>query len=163
MSLAKKQCTPADRWYYKLQSLRFAARALSQLIPDDWREHVFVPIPPSKIKGDKGHDPRLGEILTLIDPPLPDIREMILQKENTDSKQKGMGPSQRVQNYQIDETKAEREPRLVFLFDDVLTTGSHYKGAEAIIRQRFPGVAVCGLFLARAVRPESYSDVDLTI
>jgi len=48
-------------------------------------------------------------------------------------------------------------PDIVVLFDDVLTTGSHFKGI--VLRERLPGVT--GLFLARAVRPPNDKTFDL--
>jgi predicted amidophosphoribosyltransferase len=34
---------------------------------------------------------------------------------------------------------ADPAPDMVVLFDDVLTTGSHFKGIETALRERFPG------------------------
>jgi hypothetical protein len=41
---------------------------------------------------------------------------------------------------------ADPAPDIVVLFDDVLTTGSHFKGIEIVLGERFPGVTVFGLF-----------------
>jgi predicted amidophosphoribosyltransferase len=54
-----------------------------------------------------------------------------------------------------------RLPDIVVLFDDALTTGSHFTGIEIVLRERFPGVTVFGLFLARAVRPPNDKTFDL--
>jgi adenine/guanine phosphoribosyltransferase-like PRPP-binding protein len=40
------------------------------------------------------------------------------------------------------------------LVDDVLTTGAHFKAAQAILQKAFPGVLIIGFFIARRV-PES--------
>ena len=56
---------------------------------------------------------------------------------------------------------ADPAPDIVVLFDDVLTTGSHFKGIEIVQGARFPGVTVFGLFLARAVRPPNDETFDL--
>jgi predicted amidophosphoribosyltransferase len=40
------------------------------------------------------------------------------------------------------------------LFDDVLTTGAHFRAASAALQQSFPGVKIIGLFIARRV-PEA--------
>jgi len=37
---------------------------------------------------------------------------------------------------------ADPAPDIVVLFEDVLTTGSHFKGIEIVLRERFPGVPV---------------------
>jgi hypothetical protein len=142
------------RFKHKTNAIAFAAEALSKLLPLDWRAGgTFVPIPPSKVEGDPEHDPRLVGVLHAVQPPLSDIRLFIGQRSNSDSKQKGLAPTERAENYYILEERAEPEPELVFLFDDVLTTGSHFKAAQRVIGNRFPGTVVVGLFLARAVRP----------
>jgi hypothetical protein len=46
---------------------------------------------------------------------------------------------------------ADRAPDIVVRFDDVLTTGLNFKGIEIVLGERFPGVTVFDLFLARAV------------
>jgi hypothetical protein len=44
---------------------------------------------------------------------------------------------------------ADPAPDIVVLFDDVLTTRPHFKWIEIVLGERFPGVTVLGLFLAR--------------
>jgi hypothetical protein len=143
------------RYKHKVAAITFAAQALSELLPADWRKAgTFVPMPPSKIKDDPDHDPRLLRTLKAIKPPLADIRELVLQTENVDSKQKGLRPEDRSEHYHIDEELSDPEPSLIFVVDDVLTTGSHFKAVQTILARRFPGALVCGVFLARAVRPD---------
>ena len=35
------------------------------------------------------------------------------------------------------------------MVDDVLTTGAHYRAAKKVLRMRWPGLNVLGLFIAR--------------
>ena len=56
---------------------------------------------------------------------------------------------------------ADPAPDIVVRFDDVLTTGSHFEGIEIVLGERFPGVTVFGLFLARAVPPPNDETFDL--
>jgi hypothetical protein len=46
------------------------------------------------------------------------------------------------------------QPRVFGLFDDVLTTGAHYRAAAAVLQRAFPEVRIIGLFIARRV-PEA--------
>jgi predicted amidophosphoribosyltransferase len=85
---------------------------------------------------------------------LPDIRELIVLTESAESKQKQVTPQERAEHYSLDGSILQPEPRVVFLFDDVLTTGCHFKAAELVIKSHLPHVTVIGIFLARAVRPE---------
>jgi len=150
------------RYYWKEQAIKYAAATLGQLIPEQWRmSSTFVPVPPSKIKDHPDHDPRLMQALHAIRPKLADIRELVLQRENVDSKQKGVCPSERAGNYYINQTVAETAPDVIFIFDDVLTTGCHFKAMEILLKETFKETAVYGLFLARAVRPPQDDDVDL--
>ena len=153
VSLKKSRPTPHDRWYYKLHALQFAARALGALMPTEWRDYTFVPIPPSKTKTDPYHDPRCLRTLQAVQPALPDVRELILLTESAEAEQKGLTPYERAEHYQINAALIHPEPQVVFLFDDVFTTGCHFKAAELVLKSRFPYVMVVGIFLARAVRP----------
>jgi hypothetical protein len=143
------------RLRHKRRAIAFAGKALQSLIPADLKQtSTFVPIPPSKIKGDPAHDERLSLALRSIAPPLADVRELVLQNENTISKGKQIPPSQRAANYRINEECALPDPTHIVLVDDVLTTGSHFKGAMMVLQQHYPNVGIVGLFLARAIRPD---------
>lgn len=157
-----------DPWRlrHKTRAIAFAAKALQSLIPADLKQaSTFVPIPPSKIKGDPAHDDRLTRVLRTIAPPLSDVRELVLQNENTVSKEKQISPSERATNYRINEECASPDPTYIVLVDDVLTTGSHFKGAMMVLQRRYPGVGIVGLFLARAIRPDVIpgADEDITL
>jgi hypothetical protein len=144
------------RWYWKEQAIAFAARALSKLIPEEWKQtSTFVPVPPSLIRNDPGHDERLLTVLNSIYPPLLDVRELVLLNENTVSKEKQISPAERADNYRINEDCAAPDPTHIVIVDDVLTTGSHFKGVMRILQQRYTGVRMVGLFLARAIRPNA--------
>jgi predicted amidophosphoribosyltransferase len=49
-------------------------------------------------------------------------------------------------------------PTDIGLFDDVLTTGAHFRAAHSVLKRAFPNARIIGLFIARRV-PES-SDVE---
>jgi hypothetical protein len=145
-----------ERYYWKDRAIKYAADALAALIPDDWRDGVtFVPIPPSKVDGDPEYDNRLLAILKTLRPKLPDIRPLVVLDEDAAvaSKQKGLRPSERAEHYSIDDDYLDPAPDVIVLFDDVLTTGCHFKAIESVLKDRFPDVTVYGLFLARTVRP----------
>jgi len=70
-----------------------------------------------------------------------------------------MRPVERSQNYTINEDLAAPAPETIILFDDVFTTGCHFKAMELVLKKRFPDVGILGLFLARTVRmPEDDED-----
>jgi predicted amidophosphoribosyltransferase len=52
-------------------------------------------------------------------------------------------------NYSIDDIWRNPAPQVIGLFDDVLTTGAHYRAASNVLHGAFPGVRIIGLFIAR--------------
>ncbi|WP_035357339.1 hypothetical protein [Edaphobacter aggregans] len=86
-----------------------------------------------------------------------DIRELVLQTESLEPSHSATDratPEELVESYEIDEELTAPEPSEVWIFDDVLTTGAHFKATKRVIQERFPGVRCVGIFLARRV-PES--------
>jgi predicted amidophosphoribosyltransferase len=71
-------------------------------------------------------------------------------------------PEQIQANYGIDPALRDPDPQVIGLFDDVLTTGAHFRAASAALKQSFPGVRIVGLFIARRV-PEAadFGEFDL--
>lgn len=48
----------------------------------------------------------------------------------------------------------------IVLFDDVLTSGKHYKVAKTRIRELFPDDPLLGVFVARSIHPSPFEDLD---
>lgn len=155
---------PPDRrgkreWQFKERDIRVAGQALRNAINDTWLEQaVFVPIPPSKAKGDPLYDDRMVRILHAINPQNPvNIRELILQTESTEAahySDESRDPHKIQQLYSIDETLTDPVPKWIVICDDVLTTGAHFKAAQAILSGVYPAATLCGIFIARRV-PEA--------
>ena len=157
----------SPRWFYKEKAIGHGARALAATLQANWvRGGTFVPIPPSKIRADSGHDSRLVDTLKRLKvrPPNPpfDMRELVLQIENNEAKQKGISPQERAENWCVDhDAIGDDEPSRLYVFDDMLTTGSHYKGMEIVLKEQFPDTEVVGVFLTRRIDPSNQS-VDLS-
>ena len=88
------------RWRYKTEAYRHAAGALAKTLPDSWDSATFVPVPPSRVKTDPEYDPRLAETISCLGRqeggetvPL-DLREIVIQDQNTQTKGKGLSPCQ---------------------------------------------------------------------
>jgi hypothetical protein len=142
------------RFRYKGHAVRYSAHALGALLPGDWRVNgTFVPIPPSRVKDDPEHDPRVLAVLQTVNPALADIRELVLLRENAEAKAKNVSPHERAENYEIDEGETDPEPEHLIIFDDVLAGASHFKAMKMVLSERFPDATVTGLFLARSIRP----------
>jgi hypothetical protein len=156
---ASDRISRPKRFYWKERAIAYAANALGTLLLGPLRGVTFVPIPPSRAASDPEHDQRLLQILQAVRPRLPDIRPLVyLSSEGFDAKQKGLRPAERAEHYSVDEDYADPEPESIVLFDDVLTTGCHFKAMEMVLKDRFPEVEILGLFLARTVRPPQEND-----
>ena len=152
-----KRGTP--QWRYKLEAIATAAQQCCNCIAHDWLTKVtLVPIPPSRVKDDPEYDERVLAVLRQINRRLGstlDIRELILQRENMEPFHHTTGhrprPAEVAENYYLDRSIAHPTPTFIGLFDDVLTTGSHFKGATIVLKEAFPQVPIRGIFLARRV------------
>ena len=156
-------------WRYKEHALRTAAAAFRRALnPEALDRLTFVPVPPSKAKGDPLYDDRLMRMLRAIRPEPPlDIRELIVQTQSTDAvhdREIRPRPEEIEALYRIDETLREPAPRLVAVVDDLLTTGAHFRAAKSILSARFPEIAVVGMFIARRAPDtadlEEFDDVE---
>jgi len=49
----------------------------------------------------------------------------------------------------LDRSLLQPVPQAICVFDDVLTTGAHFKATQMWLRTEFPHVPLAGLFLAR--------------
>ena len=147
------------QWRYKEQAIGDTAAAFRSALNDDWLNiATLVPIPPSKAKDNPFYDDRLVRMLQAIrDEPSLDVRELIIQRASTAAvhdQENRPTPDQIQANYDIDDAFRNPAPQVIGLFDDVLTTGAHYRAASAVLQQAFPAVRVIGLFIARRV-PEA--------
>lgn len=147
-------------WKYKNAAIEKYGAILAKIFIDkDISGSVFVPVPPSKSKTDPLHDNRLVQVLekanfySLINKFL--IKELVIQKISTEAFHENfrMEPGALAKLYEIDTSKLEFNPKRFIIFDDMLTTGSHFKAVQAILKNTFPNVEVVGLFLTRRALP----------
>ena len=162
---------PMDRkelpeWYYKEQAiLKIAYWIASTTSWDKLKIGTWVPMPPSKTKSDPHYDDRLWKVLLKmkeIEDSL-DIRELLLAKTSREAAHNVGAVRPRVQdhlkNFTLDELQKNPKPRAIILFDDIITSGAHFKAAQTIIQNEFSEVPIIGLFVARNVRTEIDTDL----
>lgn len=154
---------PVDRkgkpeYHYKEKAINEAADMFRSVLKKDWlaTTPTLVPIPCSKSKGHPLYDDRMLRVIGRMMLGLGgDVRELIVQTESMESFHGGtrMPPAELAQFYAVDESLCEGNvPTVIVLFDDMLTTGSHFKAAQSVLYGRWPNVPVAGIFLARVVR-----------
>jgi hypothetical protein len=147
------------QWCYKERAIEEAAAAFRAALNSEWLDGAtLVPIPPSKSKSDALYDDRLVRMVRGIRAhPVLDVRELVLQRTSTvavHDQENRPTPEQIQANYAIDQAIRGSVPQVIGLFDDVLTTGAHFRAASTALQQSFPGVRIVGLFIARRV-PEA--------
>jgi hypothetical protein len=146
-------------WQHKERTIREVGQAFGAAIDANWLANVtLVPIPPSKHKSDPLYDDRLLRMLRAIPAGgMLDVRELLVQRQTMEAAHDAEvrpGPDQIADGYQIDENLCEPTPKIVALFDDVITTGAHFVAARRVIGTRFPQAQIIGFFIARRV-PET--------
>jgi hypothetical protein len=147
------------QWRYKEKAIEEAAAAFRASLNSEWLDGAaLVPVPPSKSKSDALYDDRVVRMVRGIRAqPALDVRELLLQRTSTvavHDQQNRPTPEQIQANYAIDQAICDPVPQVIGLFDDVLTTGAHFRAASTALQQSFPGVKIVGLFIARRV-PEA--------
>jgi predicted amidophosphoribosyltransferase len=143
-------------WHYKEQAIQQVAREFRESLNlQRLRAVTFVPMPPSKRRGDPLYDDRMLRVLHAFDEERQlDIRELLVLSESTEpAHATAARPTveQLIANLQIDDDFAQPAPTSIALVDDVLTTGAHFVAAKRVLTMRFPGLSVRGLFVARRV------------
>ncbi len=154
------------RDHYKQQAIDHSAAALRGLVQRAWVEQIgtFVPMPTSKIPGHQDFDDRIQRLLRAAFGPLnADIRPMLEQTESTAADHES---ADRLSHAalraitRIDEAHAAAPLRAnIALVDDVLNSGKHFKVAQELLSQRFPGTPVIGIFIARCIRSNPLVDL----
>jgi hypothetical protein len=145
-------------WRFKQYAIQHAADAIGRTMLPEWKKSIFVPVPPSRIKGDPGHDSRLMDTLRLADNGALKCHEIVLQLTNTQSREKGVSPAARARNWRLSFSSLKKCPEHIVVFDDLLTGGSHFSAMKIALARKLPDVPVSGLFLARRILTSSATD-----
>lgn len=152
------------QWQYKERAILQAANIFRAAIKEEARI-TFVPVPPSKAKTDPLYDDRvLRTLQATCAGRHSDIRELVIQLQSAQAAhlaEQRPTPDELVANYRLNENLAEPAPQVIFIVDDVLTTGCHFKAVQRLLGLRFPQARIAGLFLARRA-PKSV-DLDFDI
>lgn len=143
-------------WRWKVKAIDDAAEALARELPKEWlSDSTFVPVPPSKAKDDPEYDDRMWQILTKLGGSV-DVRELVYQKtsmEATHVSDDRHSIGDLVENYEIDEDLIDPAPTHLVVVDDMMTVGAHFRAMVQVLEERFPGIPISGVFLARRIFP----------
>ncbi|MCY4160962.1 MAG: hypothetical protein OXE77_03755 [Flavobacteriaceae bacterium] len=147
-----------DEYKYKEKAIQdtieffrssFNSNALHQRI-------TLVPIPPSKIKGDEKYDDRMTQICKgLCENTKWDCRELIKSRKSIQPSHyssERLKPKDLKNIFEIDSQLINPIPSKIYLFDDVITTGAHFRACKEILQNHISNVVVIGIFIARVTR-----------
>jgi predicted amidophosphoribosyltransferase len=146
-------------WGYKESAIKDVARSFRTLIlqtsefPERIKKALLVPIPPHVAKGDPGYDDRNLKMLNYF-MPNGNIHELILQKESRaalhESNKRDIEKLER--NYMLNAPNQNSEFNEIWLFDDVLRHGTHFRAIHNLLGRSFPNVKIVGFFIARSIQ-----------
>lgn len=131
----------------KDRALQHVSRALSALLPEEFRHATFVPMPPSETSEDR--DDRLIRILAHV---AKDVRIALECRHSTQPLQKDLSVSERIENLIVNTERLAPPPQMIVIVDDVISSGSHFRAAAQRLRDICPGVPIVGLFFARTIQ-----------
>lgn len=148
-------------YYYKERAITSVGRDFAGwFAPATYQQATFVPIPPSKATDHAEYDNRMtlalkcmADVVKATHRIEADVRELVVQQGSYAASHANpehrMQPNDLIPLYRINEALIGRVPTHIFVVDDVLTTGSHFVAMKTVLSQRFPGVWIGGLFIAR--------------
>jgi predicted amidophosphoribosyltransferase len=154
------------RGAHKERAIRTVAAGVRKVVERSSAEqNTWVPIPSSKIEGHPDHDDRMLRALKLAFAGYDaDIRTLLHQTESTEAdhvRNERLSPEELLALLQIDQQSLASKPlkRQIVLFDDVLTTGKHFKCCETKLREIVPtDTRIMGMFVARRLRPNPFDE-----
>lgn len=142
-------------WMYKEQAIRTVSNLFIQgTQPINEPNVIFVPIPPSKVKGDPLYDDRIVQVATNLCNAKPhgELREIIFLTQNMPPTHANkLSPEEILPYLQVNEALCQDQKLNVVLVDDVITEGAHFKACQSLLRERFPHSRISGLFIARTL------------
>jgi predicted amidophosphoribosyltransferase len=150
----------ARRRHYKQRAISDIASALRAAVDQTSVERTtWIPIPTSRPAADADYDDRLQRILrAAFGHYRLDLRNALYQRQAMPAdhgRARRLSAEALSRVIGLDRELLEREPlrERIVLFDDVLTSGKHYKCCECRLRELLAVVPISGLFVARRVLP----------
>lgn len=111
---------------------------------------ALVPVPTHRPKSHEFYDPRLADLCADVASGVDGLwlEDAFDMRRVVEPAHAGGARDPRALGRDISFSGFSRAPRLVVLVDDVLTRESHFVACRDLIRERYPGVSVIGVFLA---------------
>lgn len=157
-------------WSWKARAVATVGQAFAKMF--NWNDPTlanaaFIPMPPSKARTDPNYDSRILDavkMMAVASRRQLDIRDCLSfdgaheASHETDDRP---SPEQLYETLIFDPLQARiaAQPGIIFLVDDMLTTGAHFVAASRKLGEVFPGVQVVGVFVARRRVPNPFEEL----
>lgn len=152
-------------WRYKEEAIEKCAKLIRDSFPPNLLlDSTFVPAPPSKMKDDPEYDDRLLRILRMASPggKSLDIRELIVQvvpRTSMHMTSRRYTPADLQEKYHLNTALFYQSPfEKFFIFDDVLTNGTHFRAMSDMLKECRKDITVAGIFIAKVCRNNNILD-----
>lgn len=149
----KKEPDRKDKpeWHYKLKAINQAAEMFRISIENTvglserLKNAILVPIPPSASKDDPKYDDRNYQLLKTMFPK-GKVRELVTQNGSRAPLHEGgsRDPSLLKKNYKLDSHIIIEPHHEIWLFDDTLIGGTHFRAISDLLRAHFPQNPIVG-------------------
>ena len=148
-------------WRYKEEAIGIISNDLSALLRslNLGNRYLLVPAITSRCKSDPEYDDRLIMVCRSAAEGIGNVecRELLLARRTVTSSSKGGDRSVRATLGNIDVCPFPQDSAVrydaVLVFDDVLTTGAHFKACQAALLEIFGTTPIVGVFWARTESP----------
>jgi predicted amidophosphoribosyltransferase len=170
--IANFKCRPSvaaahqARGFYKRRAIELLAETMRRHFDRTWVEAAtWVPIPISRALGTPDYDDRLSKVLSSAFSGFDlDLRMLLRHTDNMTSDHEAarrLSATSLLKLLEVDVAELRLRPvrTRIVLFDDLLTSGKHFKCCQCRLRQFVPAVPICGCFIARRVPPARWQSV----
>ena len=147
-----KSTQDTAEWEYKKLAIQQLANELSEILPAGAR---ICSIPSSRTKQDPDYDPRFDMLFECMLKDSCDIKieEPIACISSTLPAH--LGGSSRdpddIKNNYVWVGFSDPTPEELYIIDDVITSGGHFKACQSIILENNPAIQISGLFFCKTV------------
>jgi hypothetical protein len=155
-----------NRHRSKENAISTVAAILRRCCGRQWAEEAtWCPIPTSKVIGNPDYDDRLCRTIRMAFSGYDlDMRLLLRQTTNTPrdhvvARRLSSDHLYKVLQVDLESMKQRQLRHRIVLFDDILTSGKHFKCCQRRLREALPEVPVCGLFFARRVESSRWRGV----
>lgn len=152
----------SGEYYYKINAIKSCAEYIGRFIEANKNSNIIIiPVPPSASNDNELYDDRMMEIATLAACGQRNaaVYEFVEQVHSTEavhsSNASRLTPKQLKENYRVvPGFSLPSNIDAVFILDDVLTTGSHFRAIKDMLLEECPHLSnkIYGLFIAKVIR-----------